>query len=129
VFMRVIFLYRSHFIQSSRKIIYIFYNLCILFFAKKLSSEIFFWKVQIITNYKKIIFKFFVLLFAGTRTGNILSLVREITPITRIKACDFRIKSEMCKRSVVMNKPSIFIDKYCFIHIFFGIHVVLYTTI
>jgi hypothetical protein len=52
----------------------------------KLSLD--FYKIQISTNCKKIILKFFVL-FA--RHGTILAVVREITSI---KMYNFRIKSE-----------------------------------
>jgi len=49
--------------------------------AIKLSSD--FDQVQICINYKKIILKFFVLSVALARSGTLLPIVREITPVKK----------------------------------------------
>jgi len=54
--------------------------------------------VQIATNCKKIILNFFVLSIALARTGTILPIASEITPI-KIYDITIRIKTRICKRS------------------------------
>ena len=63
----------------------------ITLFAIKLSSD--FYKVQISTNYEKIILKFVVLTIGLPRSDTILPVIREITQ---------KIKSEMRKRSNII---------------------------
>ena len=63
----------------------------ITLFAIKLSSD--FYKVQISTNYEKIILKFVVLTIGLPRSDTIFPVIREITQ---------RIKSEMRKRSNII---------------------------
>jgi len=93
--------------QSSMKVTYIFstYNVfkiimllqhLTFLFAIKLSSD--FYKVQISTNYEKIILKFVFL----ARLGTILPVVREITHIKWDKKYNLRIKSGMSKISITI---------------------------
>ena len=53
-------------------------------FAKKLSADFFFSKVQIFTNYEKIILEFAVISIALARPGTIFPVVREITRMKKV---------------------------------------------
>jgi hypothetical protein len=53
-------------------------------FAKKLSADFFIYKVQISTNYEKIIHEFAVISIALDRPGTIFSVVREITRMKKV---------------------------------------------
>jgi hypothetical protein len=69
-------------------------------FVIEKSSDIFFYKVQISTNYKKIMLKFAVFSIALSRPATILPVVGEIT---RIKTFNFRIKLGNVQWSVAYN--------------------------
>ena len=69
----------------------------------KLILWIFFYRVQISTNHEKIILKFGVILsITLARPGTVMSVVlREITCILKM-AYNFRIKSGMCERCIIL---------------------------